>query len=77
MSPKNEAGETIVVSLSALFVITWICGAGWLFFNNVDFKHASETEPNPSSTPKAGTNVAQPNVTNLVQMSRHPIFPRL
>lgn len=63
MSLKNETSETIVVSLSALFVITWILGAGWLFFRNVDFKRASETEPNPSSTPKAGTNVAQPNPT--------------
>jgi phosphate transport system substrate-binding protein len=63
MSLKNETSETIVVSLSALFIIGWLCGAGWLFARNVDFKRASETEPNPSSTPKSGTNVAQPNPT--------------
>lgn len=75
MSLKNQAGETIVVSLSALFVITWVCGAGWLFFHNVDFKRASETEPNPSSTPKAATNAAQPNATKPGTSATQPIQP--
>ncbi|MGC1393092.1 MAG: substrate-binding domain-containing protein [Coleofasciculaceae cyanobacterium] len=58
MSLKHETSETIVVSISALFVITWILGAGWLFFRNVDFNRVSEMEPNRPSTPKAGLNVA-------------------
>lgn len=72
MSLKNATSETIVVSLSALFVITWICGAGWLFVNHVDFKRVTETEPNPSSTPKAGTNVAQSNQANKPATSVAP-----
>lgn len=63
MFQKNEAGETIVVSLSALFIIGWIGSAAWLFAHNVDFKRASEIEPNPSSPLKSGANVAQPNQT--------------
>lgn len=62
MSLKHETSETIIVSISALFVTTWILGAGWLFFRNVDFRRVSEMEPNPSRTPKAGLNVA-PNAT--------------
>lgn len=62
MSLKPETSETIVVSISALFVITWILGAGWLFFRNVDFQRVSELEPNRPGTSKVGLNAA-PNQT--------------
>lgn len=77
MSLKNETGETIVVSLSALFIVGWLGSAGWWFFRNVDFKRASR-EPNPASQTKPGKNVAQPNQTqpgtNVAQAPQLPVI---
>lgn len=61
MFQKNEAGETIVVGLSALFIIGWISTAAWLFSRHVDFKRASGNEPDQTSQLKPSASPTQPN----------------
>ena len=75
MSLKNETGETIVVSLSALFIIGWVSVAAWFFITNVNFKRASKSPANPSTQAKPGTVAAQPNQAATATSAPQPNQP--
>lgn len=61
MYQKNTASETVVVGLSALFIIGWVSVAGWFFANHVDFKRASGSVPDQTSQGKPVTSQNQQN----------------